>query len=105
MIVILIFSVILIFYISTNEPEPYVYYNNTYYRVSGAQVNGEQIEEYVGETKRKTFRSIFNKNGNSNACEAETRICVDKNNQLCVELKYKLLLENGELKTIYCVLF
>lgn len=72
--------------IAENNSKNYVYFNNEYYWVSGASVSEENIIDTVGIIERRIFRSFLNKNYDSNFVEPGAKICIDKNNQLCIEM-------------------
>ena len=83
-ILILVFAVFFGWY--HNEAQKfYVKFEGEYYRIIGAIRDEDAIEEYVGEVKRITPRTLWNKDGDSNFSFEGARIGRTPEGALCIE--------------------
>ncbi len=83
---VLIFAVFFGWYYDTAQ-KYYVKYEGEYYKVIGAVTYEENIGEVVGEVKRITPRTLWNKDGDSNFSFEGARIAIVSDGDYAVEWK------------------
>ena len=73
----------------------YVKFDGEYYDVKGAVITEEQVVEEVGAIERITYRTLWNRDGDSNFSFEGARIVKTAEGKLFVEMKF-VRAETGE---------